>query len=322
MRYLTSTELNQKCVTGFFFVDPSKETDYASGMRIGGYFQLTKWQRDRRAFIEHRIYWHGSIGLADLMDVMEISRAQASKDVNGYISDHPDHLHYDKSARTYVMGQAFEAHYLSIDPAEYLADLAAIARGAAVPKSDWVIDLPDILAPTIPARGLKPSIVRNVLLACAQRRSLAVSYQSMSSPEPTRRDIAPHGIAHDGFRWHARAWCGRDGVFKDFVLGRILTSSLSDISDIDPASDADWSETVSLKIAAHPELSENQRRVIELDYGMADGVAEISVRKSLLFYTLKRLGLDTDPNLRRPQDQHIILVNGQEVYSALGPRPT
>lgn len=37
--------------------------------------QLTRWQRDRRAFIEHRIFWHGSIGLADLMDVMEISRA-------------------------------------------------------------------------------------------------------------------------------------------------------------------------------------------------------------------------------------------------------
>ena len=188
-------------------------------MNSHGSHQMTRWQRDRRAFIEHRIYWHGSIGLADLMDVMEISRAQASKDLNGYISDHPDHLHYDKSARTYVMGQAFEAHYLSIDPAEYLADLAAIARGAAVPKSDWVVDLPDILAPTIPARGLNPSTVRNVLLACTQRRLLAVSYQSMSSPEPTKREIAPHGMAHDGFRWHARAWCPRDGSFQGLRIG-------------------------------------------------------------------------------------------------------
>ena len=283
--------------------------------------QLTKWQRDRRAFIEHRIFWHGSIGLADLMSVMEISRAQASKDLNGYISDHSDHLHYDKSARTYVMGRAFEAHYLSIDPAEYLADLAAIASGAAVPKADWVVNLPDILAPTIPARGLDPSTVRNVLLACAQRRLLTVSYLSMSSPEPTEREIAPHGIAHDGFRWHARAWCGRDGVFKDFVLGRILSSSLGDISDVNPQSDTDWSETVSLNIAAHPALSENQRRVIELDYGMTDGVAKIPVRRSLIFYTLKRLGLDTDSNLRRPQDQNIILLNEPEIHAALQRRP-
>lgn len=278
---------------------------------------MTRWQRDRRAFIEHRIYWHGSIGLADLMDVMEISRAQASKDLNGYISNHPDHLHYDKSARTYVMGQAFEPHYLSIDPAEYLADLAAIARGASVPKSDWVVDLPDILAPTIPARGLSPSTVRNVLLACTQGRLLAVNYQSMSSPEPAKRVIAPHGVANDGFRWQTRAWCSRDHIFKDYVLGRILSSSLGGISDVDPSEDKDWSESVMLQIAAHPGLSENQRRVIELDYGMTDGAAHIPVRRSLLFYTLKRLGLDTDPNLRRPQDQHIVLANASEIQSVL-----
>ncbi|KKK67243.1 hypothetical protein LCGC14_2956000, partial [marine sediment metagenome] len=102
----------------------------------------------------------------------------------------------------------------------------------------------------------------------------------------------------------------------------IMTSSLGEISAIDPGSDKDWSETVSLKIAAHPDLSENQRRVIELDYGMTDGAAEIPVRKSLLFYTLKRLGLDTDPILRRPQDQHIVLVNGREVHAALERGPT
>ena len=79
-------------------------------MNIRDQHQMTRWQRDRRAFIEHRIYWHGSIGLADLMEVMEISRAQASKDLNGYIADHPDPLHYDKSARTYVMGRAVGCH--------------------------------------------------------------------------------------------------------------------------------------------------------------------------------------------------------------------
>jgi len=289
-------------------------------MRDHNTYQMTRWQRDRRAFIEHRIYWHGSIGLADLMDVMEISRAQASKDLNSYISDHPDHLHYDKSARTYVIGPAFQAHYLSIDPAEYLADLAAIARGAAVPKSDWIVDVPDILTPSIPARGLNPLTVRNVLMACTQHRRLAVVYQSMSSPKPTNREIAPHGLAHDGFRWHARAWCQRDGVFKDFVLSRILSSTVGDMSNVDPAEDKDWFETVTLKIAAHPGLSENQRRVIELDYGMTDGTAEITVRKSLLFYTLKRLGLDTGPDLRRPQDQHIILKNAPEIQHTLEQR--
>lgn len=279
---------------------------------------LTRWQRDRRAFIEHRIFWHGSIGLADLMSVMEISRAQASKDLNGYIADHPEHLFYDKSARTYVMGEGFDAHYLSIDPAEYLADLAAVAQGAQVPKSDWIVDHPSILTPTVPARGLGATTVRNVLMACAQGRRLSVTYQSMSSPKPIERDIAPHGVAHDGFRWHARAYCFRDGIFKDFVLSRILTSQISGTSEIDAQLDTDWVEPITLQIAAHPALSDNQRRVVELDYGMTNGTAEVVVRKCLLFYNLKRLGLDTDPEARAPQDQHIVLVNRSEVQAALG----
>jgi hypothetical protein len=280
--------------------------------------QLTRWQRDRRAFIEHRIYWHGSIGLADLMDVMEISRAQASKDLNGYITDHPDHLRYDKSARTYVMGDTFDVHYLEIDAAEHLADLAAIAKGAAVPKSDWVVDLPDVLDATIPARSLDSSTVRNVLMACAQRRTLAITYQSMSSPDPIERIIAPHGLANDGFRWHARAWCSRDDIFKDFVLARILASTLGEPANVNPDADIDWSETITLKIAAHPGLSENQRRVVELDYAMVEGAAEVNVKKCLLFYTLKRLGLDIAPDTRHPQDQHIVLVNPVEVQGFLG----
>ena len=42
---------------------------------------------------------------------------------------------------------------------------------------------------------------------------------------------------------------------------------------------------------------------------MHRGKARISVRKALLYYALRRLGLDTDPAARRPQDQQIILLN-------------
>ncbi len=160
-------------------------------MSIPGDSQMTRWQRDRRGFIEHRIFWHGSIGLADLMEVMGISRAQASKDLNGYIADHPDHLFYDKSARTYIMGPAFEAHYIAIDPGALLADMAALAQGAPVPQSDWIVECPAVLTPAIPARGLEPFTVRTVLLACNQGRRLSLTYQSMSSPLPERREIAP-----------------------------------------------------------------------------------------------------------------------------------
>ena len=77
--------------------------------------------------------------------------------------------------------------------------------------------------------------------------------------------------------------------------------------------DADWNEQVILEIGPHPELSETQQKVIALDYGMRGGRAKIPVRKALLYYALKRLGLDTDPTARRPQDQQIVLLNAAEL---------
>jgi hypothetical protein len=42
---------------------------------------------------------------------------------------------------------------------------------------------------------------------------------------------------------------------------------------------------------------------------MRGGKAKIKVRRALLYYALKRLGLDTDPAARKPQDQQIVLLN-------------
>ena len=46
---------------------------------------------------------------------------------------------------------------------------------------------------------------------------------------------------------------------------------------------------------------------------MRGGKAKIPVRKALLYYALKRLGLDTHPAARRAQDQQIVLLSAAEV---------
>ena len=58
--------------------------------------------------------------------------------------------------------------------------------------------------------------------------------------------------------------------------------------------------------------------VIGLDYGMRGGKSKIRVRKALLYYTLKRLGLDTEPTARRPQDQQIVLLNRARIDDVSG----
>src|SRR5690606_28220469 len=122
----------------------------------------------------------------------------------------------------------------------------------------------------------------------------------------------------DGFRWHTRAFCLTDQSFKDFLLSRIIETRGTKPSEVGADRDADWNEQVTLEIGPHPQLSETQQKVIALDYGMRSGRAKIPVRKALLYYALKRLGLDTDPTARRLQDQQIVLTNRTQVQTASG----
>ena len=144
-------------------------------------------------------------------------------------------------------------------------------------------------------------------------KAIEIKYQSLSNPDPRWRWIAPHAIAFDGFRWHARAFCQTYKCFKDFLLSRILEIRAERESGVSPGDDRDWTDLVILEVGPHPDLSETQAKVIALDYGMHDGKARIKVRRALLYYALRRLGLDTDPAARRPQDQQIVLLNPDAV---------
>lgn len=48
---------------------------------------------------------------------------------------------------------------------------------------------------------------------------------------------------------------------------------------------------------------------------MRGGKAKIKVRRALLYCALKRLGLDTDPAARTPQDQQIVLLNRKAIFA-------
>jgi predicted DNA-binding transcriptional regulator YafY len=91
-------------------------------------------------------------------------------------------------------------------------------HGLVAEKQSWISFFPDYAATPIPARGVDPEVLRELLSAIQEKSALQITYQSMSQPEPTARWIEPHALAFDGFRWHARAFCQKDKVFKDFLL--------------------------------------------------------------------------------------------------------
>src|SRR5205807_1047943 len=100
----------------------------------------------------------------------------------------------------------------------------------------------------------------------------------------------------------------------DFVLGRLSRPKPSaEPAASAPQDDTDWHSLVALVIAPHPGLTPAQARAIAIDYGIRGSSMTLQVRRALLFYALKRLGLDLAAGARPAHEQHIALLNRAEV---------
>lgn len=266
-----------------------------------------RWAVEARLdFLERKLFWEGTANRRDLIEKFGVSEQQASGDLTRYQALAPDNLVYDKSGKTYRTSETFEPVLYKPDLDRLLADFRLLAEGAmgveALPMA------PPLDVARAPMRAVDATVLRNVLSAIRERRRLSVDYTSFSRPEARRRTIEPHALAFDGFRWHARARDVDDGAFKDFVLGRLSRTAIGADAQSSGADDIEWTTIVTLVIAAHPNLPEPQRKAVELDYGMRKGRAEIETRQALVYYTKKRLGLDLKAGARRPEDQHIVLI--------------
>ncbi|HQT89708.1 MAG TPA: WYL domain-containing protein [Acidiphilium sp.] len=280
-----------------------------------------RWGIERRLeFIEFRLFWEGRVNRGDLMEAFGVSVNQSSTDLNRYIGMAPANMIYNKSARAYVRGGGFSPLFLKPDAGRYLAQLRSVSDGVLDRADCWIGEIPGFDAAPTPVRGVVANNLRIVVVAIRQSEAIEIRYQSLSRPEPRWRWIAPHAVAFDGFRWHTRAFCLTDDSFKDFLLSRILEIRGSRESGVRAEDDIDWNTLVTLEIGPHPALSEAQARVIALDYAMSEGKAKIKVRRALLYYALRRLGLDTDSGARDPYDQQIVLLNKEEVFMQ-GGRP-
>jgi len=261
----------------------------------------------RLTFLEERAWWTDRVNRKDLVRHFGISEQQASGDFTRYQELAPGNLVYDKSAKTYRAGARFAPILFRPDPSATLGRFRLIAEGIMAPDA---LSAPvDIGLAVTPDRPVPADVLRVVMRAIAEKRRMSAWYVSFRSTEGRMRTLEPHALAFDGFRWHARARDVEAGAFRDYVLGRLSKADLAGPAEAASESDADWHSFVTLTIAANPRLSADQQRVIQRDYGMKNGTTQIRARRALLFYTKLRLGLDLDPEARRPEDQHIVLVD-------------
>lgn len=274
---------------------------------------LVKWGQERRLeFIDFRLRWDGRLNRSDLTDFFGVSTPQASLDIARYAELAPDNLLYDRSARVYLVTPGFKPMFVTGHPSRYLNELLARECGLVNPEASFIGWQPSVAAVPTPSRMLSADTLAALLKAMREGRALRLRYQSMSSLEPIERLLSPHALAHDGFRWHVRAFCHRRQQFRDFVIARILSVVGSEPSSVTPQDDEEWLTIVRLVLVPHPGLAEGHRRAIELDYGMSDGEVILECRQALLFYLLKHLGLEGRTDAR-PEAQQIVLKNPEEV---------
>ncbi len=262
-----------------------------------------RWGVEKRLeFIEFRLFWEGSINRADIADQFGVSMPQASKDFALYTDRAPDNMVYDKSAKRYLAAPGYKPVFLEPRADTYLSRLQA-----------GTSSLP------IPCRHVKVEVLRPILIAIRNQRSIKIEYQSMNRhrPAPQWRWITPHALADDGLRWHARAWCHVDCKFKDFILSRCLQVQGQDKPAAKPEADRLWHEVFQVILIPNPVLGKAQQAIIAQDYGMMDGEVAVPVRKALLYYFQKRLRLDIADRVDRANETPVIIANQADFDGAL-----
>ncbi len=266
----------------------------------------------RLEFIERRLYWEGRINRSDLIQFFDISAQQASSDLSEYQSIAPHNVEYDKNAKHYRATTAFQSQLGQPNTEWYLAQLLASLENKGT-QLDWLSRLPSYDAVPSPRRGIDPERLRVLVQALQNHQAINVLYQSFSQSEPIWRTIAPHALAFDGLRWHTRAYCYLGQSFKDFTISRIFEIKNREPSEIASSDDESWNQNITLVIGPHPELSEGQKKLIELDYDMHDGKLELTTRIALVPYVVRHLRLDLDKYTNSSRVCQIVLLNKEEL---------
>lgn len=264
----------------------------------------------RYRLIETVVWWEGRLTTGHLIQSFGISRQQASKDINTYITEHaPKNLTYDKKIKGYVPSKTFKPLFIDDSASAYLHLLyqnherAPHIDGLALAYAHTkVLDVPD--------RPIRPEILRPLLKACRDGLRLETEYVSLNSPQVDIRLIAPHTLVYTGMRWHVRAYCEKNREYRDFVLSRLRGEpGLLDVSENTQALDDDWNTETPVIIAPDGRLSAAQKAIIETDFGMVDGQLVVPSRWALVKYVLQRYQIDArnlDPN---PEAQQIVVTN-------------
>lgn len=262
-------------------------------------------------------FWEGQFNTTALRELFQVTREHASRDINAYIEQHPRNIFYHRRQRAYLPGSGFKPQISSGSLSEYVALVQRLRDDAGTAaNADLMVAIPE------PAIAVDPLVVRSIIMAIRQRKRVSVMYRSWNHPQGKHRYIHPHAIAHSGMRWHCRAYGEEHMEFRDFALGRFQGPAIDcGSSDVDPKSDCAWFETITLKLAPNPALSDQEKELVRSDYGLGDDTLSVGCRACMAQYLLNAYQVDVhyvpgkDPRPARAQP--LVLQNKPDIVPHL-----
>jgi hypothetical protein len=90
-------------------------------------------------------------------------------------------------------------------------------------------------------------------------------------------------------------------------------------SDIDVNSDQKWFNFMEVVIGPNPTLSDAQKNIVAMDYGMTDFELNFECRIALLYYLMKKLGIDRNGSGCAGNEQQIVAINFDAIQTAMRP---
>lgn len=270
-------------------------------------------QKQRLAYIDFKLYFTGMVTRSEIVSHFELGLAAATRDLKIYKEKAPDNVAYDNVEKKYFITNQFKPLFKH-DARRTLIKLANnISDGFdAIGSTSFPIETPSPLnVPDI-------DIIAKLSQAIINQKPINVIYTSLTSGSGSR-ELVPHSIVDNGLRWHIRAFDRKTKSFRDFVLTRITKVTIqaqTPAPEEDKLEDHQWMRMVPLQIIPHPKNVEHPT-AIKLDFGMENGVLEISVRAAMAGYLLRRWNVDCSENgaLSGPEYQ-LFLRNTQTLYGA------
>lgn len=255
---------------------------------------------ERLAYIDFKLRFSGVVKRRDLFDEFGLAEAAASRMMTLYNSFRKDNHFYDRKAK--VNSISLDT-YTPLLPIDSETALGMLAHGFNKNKLQGRPLVSYRKIGRIPNQ-LDEKIVSLITRALYNQQAIRCCYISGNSTNHKCRELIPLALMNDGRNWIFRAYersAGDSGTkFKNFNFSRVATAEI--IEEDEPkglvheslANDTLWNLQVPMSLELHPKLTEEQKKPIRKDFGLAPEADELLLTESaaLVWILTKQWNVD------------------------------